>query len=286
MGFQMIYDFECRRFSHVIDVGFVSETENADDRSLHGRFVFIQGVLETFNGVFRHVVVGFDGQFQETVIESGFFGTLDQIMRVYWDTMSTDTAGRVVFHECERLGSGAVDNIFDIDAHLVERAGDFIDESDVDVTERVFKDLHSFGFADILHRSDFSIHDGSIELERHLQSFLLKRADDSRDIRDIPFDIAGIDTFRTVRNENIFADGESMFLKNRAYDFFGNIRIDGGFENDQCAFPGIRGDRFRGTDDRTEIRVMLLIDGSWDADDMDISTGEVLRVACRLEGVF
>ena len=84
------------------------------------------------------------------MIKAGLLSTLDKIVRINWDTVTTNTTRRIVSHKSEGLGSCAINDVFDVDTKTIKGTGDFVDEGDIDVTEGILENFDGLCFTDWL----------------------------------------------------------------------------------------------------------------------------------------
>ena len=86
----------------------------------------------------------FAGQFDEAGVHAVLARLPGQVERVDRDAMAAETGARIERHEAERLGLGRLDHLPDIDPHLVVKHFQFVDQSNVDRSIRVFQNLAGF----------------------------------------------------------------------------------------------------------------------------------------------
>lgn len=276
-------DFQGRGFAEIVDVCLVGHSQHADSRAVQGHFLVVQEVLQELDGIGWHAVVDLAGDLEEAVVEAGLFGSLDEVVGVNRDAVAADAAGGIVSHESKWLGRGAVDDVLGIDAEDIEGFRELVHEGDIDVAERILDDLDCFGFADGFHRSDLGVDDGLVEIECLGEASGIEGADDTRDIRHIPFGIAGIDALRAVGDVDIATYFPAAFFEDRSDDFLGDAGIDGRFEDDERAFLGISRDELGCAHDRDEIGIERLVDRGRYADEENVSLPKLFLIGRRAD---
>lgn len=145
LGFEFFDEDVAGGLAVVVDIGFVSESEEEDAGAVEGFFVGVEGLGDLLHDVVGHTGVDFAGEFDEAGVHFDFAGLPGEVERVDGDAVSAKAGAGIEGHVAERLGGGGVDDVPHVDVHLVEDHLEFVDEGDVDGAEDVFREFGGLG---------------------------------------------------------------------------------------------------------------------------------------------
>lgn len=96
---------------------------------------------------FSHIVVDQSAGCGQMGHVAGTAGFIDEVVRIDADTVATNQARREI--QGVPLGIHGLDDFFRVDIHMVESAGYFIHESNIDVTLGIFDELGRFSYSKV-----------------------------------------------------------------------------------------------------------------------------------------
>src|SRR5690349_845829 len=96
-------DVEGRRFTNIVDVSLVRDTDNMDSRVPQRLAMIVQSVLNFVHHEMWHLAVDVTSKFNKTRLNSSLFRFPGQIKRIDRDTMAPESRPRIERHESERL---------------------------------------------------------------------------------------------------------------------------------------------------------------------------------------
>jgi len=155
-----------------------------------------------------------------------------QIVRIDANAVTADQA-RLERQEVP-LGAGGFQHFLRADTQTVANDRQFVHQSDVDVTLRVFDDLGSFGHHDRGRTMQTGGNDLAVHMFDAVGAFLVLGSDNLDDGVNAVDLVARIDTFRRIAQLEILALRQARILGDlAAAQLFGQARIDRGFKDDQ-----------------------------------------------------
>src|SRR6185369_8202820 len=92
--------------------------------------------------------------------------------------------------------------------------------------------------------------------------------------------IAGIDSLRREREQEIFVELQSLLFKHREQHFVSRARVSGRLENDQHATTQVLRDLFGGSEDIGDVGLFRFPKRRRDADDDGVALAKMTEVCC------
>ena len=274
-GQQLLGDAAYRRLPGVAGVGLVGHAGQQDAPALDRQLALVQSAGDPLDDVVGHVVVDVVGQLDEAERLAQALADLPrQVAGVDGKAVAPDARARCELHEAERLGVGGLDDVPDVDAEAVGVDGQFVDERDVDVAERVLEQLGQLGL------SGPSDGDGLVDelIEEPLHPFERRGVDARHDLGGVlegVGDVAGVDAFGAVAEMEVGTDGQAgPGFEDGGDELLGGARIGGGLEDHGGAGSQVRCEHLGGRLHEGEHRVAL-VQRRRHRDDAEVEPGQV-----------
>jgi len=132
-----------------------------------------------------------------------------QVERINRDAVPAETGAGVEGHESEGFGGGGIDDVPDVDVHLLEDDFEFIDEGNIDGAEDVLGQLRRLGDAAGADRMD-GIEGERVQLDAAFEALRRVAAHDLGDGLDRVVLAAGILPLGGIGQMKAFAFGADM----------------------------------------------------------------------------
>ena len=227
-----------------------------------------------------HVIVDVIGQLDESeVLSEVFSNPPSQITRIDWKAVTADSWSRCEAHEPKRLGRCSVDCSPDVDVESSCKLCQFIDERDVDVSERVLKQFDNFGFSAVRHGNG-PIHQAGEKRVDSLERLSSIPGDHFRCVFKRIVGITWVDSLRGIAEEKTISTQTRFPFKDRRHEFLGGTRIRRRLEHDASPLLKTAPDRYGRGLDETHVREPIR-EWSWDADHRNIERVQVALVLRR-----
>ena len=209
--------------------------------------------------------------------------------------MSAKAGAGIKRMEAKGLGRGSVDDLPDIEVHAQAEHLEFVDERDVDAAVDVFQQL---GHLSRRGRGDGNgaAEDRAVKARRRFRwpagrarrsplEYRGGRPGYYPDLRAPARRRPRIRFRWHCRLSRCLEAGLVFFLQNRNQDFFGRAGVGRAFEDDDLAGSQMRRDGMRGIGDVAQVRFVILVQRSGDADDDRVHLADLRIIRRRLEAV-
>src|ERR1700722_17426704 len=192
--------------------------------------------------------------------------------------------------KAERLGGSCADHFPDVDSHAQTQQLEFVDQCDVHAAVDVFKQLGHLRDGRRRNRN-CAIKNGSVERAGKFGSSRIQSADHFGNIAASHGSVSRIFAFGRESDEKFvgsdfrspcgFQAGFVLFFENRYHHFFGGAGISGALENDELSSAQVRRNGVCSISDEAEIRFVIFVQRSGDADDDGVHFGDLRVVRGR-----
>lgn len=273
-GFVDVYNLGVANIGAVL---LESETEN-EDMAVKYLYTFLQHQLDGLRSdMFTHAIVHTTTGKNDFGVVAIAFSTLGEIVGIHTYAMATNKTGTE--GEEVPLGASSFKYVEGVDAHLVENLGELVNESDVDVALGVLNDLG--GLSDLNGRSEVCTggDDGGIDLIDIFADFRGGARSDFFDVLHGVLLVTGIDALGRIaaieidihlHTADLLYDGDAVVL--------GDTGIDGGLIDYDIAFADDFTYGGAGTDEGSEVGVVVCIDRSGNGNDIEVAVLDFLNV--------
>ena len=279
---EAIHEREGWRFTHVVDVGLVGETEQQDAAAVDGLGARVECLHGALDDVFRHGSVDLPGELDETCVHAEFAGFPREIVRVDGDAVAAEAGARVEGGEAEGFGGGGADDLPEIDPHLVGGDLELVDESDVHRAVNVFQEfgqLCDLGGGD---RDDF-LEGCGVKRDAGLKAGRCVTTDDLGDVGCGEVRVARILAFRGIDDEDGFPDLEACGFDTGHDLFLGGAGVGRALEAEDLVCPEMRDDGFERVGHVGEIRLHMFVQGRRDAEDDGVTFPDAGEIGGGIE---
>src|SRR5712671_219623 len=210
--FQQVHNLKGRALARVVDILFVTDSDDKDAGVLQGALRSLAKRLgNLLDDPLRHRRVDLARQFNEPRCDIEFACLPRQIKRVDWDAMSTEPGAGIKRHIAKRLCLGGLNNLPDIDVHRLENDLHLIYQGDVDSTKNVLGQLYGLGRLQRRHW-DGRCDELAVKGTRQRQCFGSVGTYDLWDFVGKERDVSGVLTLRGVREKEIPAGTQPRTL--------------------------------------------------------------------------
>ena len=272
----------------VADVRAVLLEGDSEDENL--RVLYHHALLvHALDGLVRHVgahavvePAGIGHHAGEHTVHLRF---LDEVIRVHGDAVAAHEAGTEL--DEVPLGGGRFDDVMGVEAHGVENLGELVHESDVHVALRVLDDLGRFRDLDGRGLVRAARENGVIDTVHEVGDF---RRGTGRDLLDLLHGmelVTGVDALGGVAGEEIHVElqagnalhhGEALLLRDAG--------VHRGLIDHDIALADDLAHRLGCPPERLQVRVVVLVHGRGDGDDVEIAVPDLVQVRRTGESVL
>ena len=198
-----------------------------------------------------------------------FFRDMGQVKRINADAMTADQPRlkrQKIPFRFRRL-----QDVMGRQAEAGKDHRDFVDEGDIDVALGVFDDLGGLGCFDILGDERSALRYRAVQFREDIGGFRGLSGDHLGDFVDGVFPVTGVDAFRRIAEEEIFARHQpGRGFQFRPADIFGDARINGAFQHHHRTFFHRPADRPARAKNMAQVRPVFGIHRRRNGDDKKI----------------
>ena len=181
--------------------------------------------------------------------------------------MTAQTGAGIEGLEAVGLGLGSVDDLPDVDAHLVAQNGQLVDKADVDVAVGVLQDLLHLRHGGGGHGVHIALENGAVDHRDHLGGVVTDGAHHLGGVAGLVHQIARIHALGgEAQIEVLTALETAALLQNGLEQLLGGAGIGGGLQHHHGAGLEILGDLDGGVLHIADVRLLVGIQRGGDAD--------------------
>ena len=195
-SFQNVNYLQCRAFTVIIDILFISNAENQNFRAVHRFLYFIQDFSCAVNAVFRHLIVNHHRAFNHRGMETVLSCFPRKIVWVKRNAVSAKTRTRVERLETIWFCFCRIHNFPHTDTHFIAQHGQLVYQTDVDIAVGIFQNLFHLCNCRTGYFINFSFQNSTIHRCNHFGGILTDCADYLRGVFGFVNQISRVNAFR------------------------------------------------------------------------------------------
>ena len=272
----------------VADVGAVlleGDAQDEDPRILHQHALLVHALDGLVRHVGAHAVIEPAGVAHDPGEHAVHLRLLDEVIRVHGDAVTAHEAGAEL--DEVPLGGGRLDDVVGVDAHGVEDFGELVHEGDVHVALGVLDDLGGFRHLDGRGLVCAVREDGVVHTVHQISDFRSGAGGDFADFLHGVELVTGVDAFGGVAGEEVHVELEAGDALHDGEAFlFRDAGVHRGFIDDDIALADDLAHGLGSAPQGLQVRVVVLVHGGGDGDDVEVAGADSLQVRRAGEAVL